>query len=517
MEKEFTRTICKEAVYLDCSCEHTLPDYQGEVKKILSHQARVVPAGKFVSGGEVEYAGSVKFSVTYLDADNKLTCSEFSTDYDEKFAIDGERYIDSSVDARIASYTVRPSGPRKFSAKATLVCRPTVLEKDVLCIAGGAVSDGEVAQKLEREISVKRSMWGRGGEVEISDELGRIADVTVDDIEILAISGEVKVNEARAAVGGVIAIGTVELVAIVSTPDQPAFAIKKSFPFEQFIAIDEAQTDMSATAGGEISSTASTLNVEEDGTVSVGVSAIVEYTARVDSNYPFTVVKDAYLTTAQTENSYTDFAYEHFVANKYAPVSLSAEASLIDAGCEEAHSIVTSAHTVKITELTTHYDRVSIVGEVGFSGVACQINEDGNVGYCNYKFTSPFSESIKLDTPVPEGARVECSLSGASSSVTLDATDVFGKCEASLCISVSADFVERVLSSSEKVGDIADAPNGAVVTVCFPDDGDTLWDIAKRYHTTVRDIAVNNSLTEETVASASSQKGLRGIKKLLVM
>ena len=38
----------------ECHGEHHLPDYLGDMKKVLSSSARVVPAGKFIGGEEVQ-------------------------------------------------------------------------------------------------------------------------------------------------------------------------------------------------------------------------------------------------------------------------------------------------------------------------------------------------------------------------------------------------------------------------------------------------------------------------------
>jgi hypothetical protein len=267
----------------------------------------------------------------------------------------------------------------------------------------------------------------------------------------------------------------------------------------------------------EVLKAEASLAAEDDGAVSVGFVAEVEYTAGIDSNLPLAVVKDAYLTSAETVGSYSDFAYESFLGSKYVPVSLSAECSKMDCGCDGAHSVVSSNHSIRILDTEVCRDHVKISGETTFSGIACQINEEGKLEYCNYKFTSPFAESAKLDVLIPSGATASCVLCGATSSVTFDSTHAFGKCEATIFVSISAPFVERVLTSVEKTEDLAPSFGGANVSVCFPDKEDTLWDIAKRYHTTVRDIAVNNSLTEETVASASSSNGLRGVKKLMIL
>ena len=82
----------------DCesSCEYILPDYLGDVKKLVSSVARVVPSGHFESDAELECAGIVSYDIVYLDSENKLSTASFSSDYD--FSLKkGEDYLDSYV------------------------------------------------------------------------------------------------------------------------------------------------------------------------------------------------------------------------------------------------------------------------------------------------------------------------------------------------------------------------------------------------------------------------------------
>ena len=62
---------CGGRILAECHGEHHLPDYLGDMKKVLSTSARVVPAGKFIGGEEVQFGGAVVFDVWYLDAENR--------------------------------------------------------------------------------------------------------------------------------------------------------------------------------------------------------------------------------------------------------------------------------------------------------------------------------------------------------------------------------------------------------------------------------------------------------------
>ena len=56
----------------------------------------------------------------------------------------------------------------------------------------------------------------------------------------------------------------------------------------------------------------------------------------------------------------------------------------------------------------------------------------------------------------------------------------------------------------------------SVVTVYFPTGSDSLFDIARRYHTTPERIASLNSLTEECVNLSGAPESLGGLKRLII-
>ena len=66
------RRIQKEC---ESGCEYILPDYMGDIKKILMSSARVVPSGKLAGGGNVEASGVVEYEILYADSEGKLTAT----------------------------------------------------------------------------------------------------------------------------------------------------------------------------------------------------------------------------------------------------------------------------------------------------------------------------------------------------------------------------------------------------------------------------------------------------------
>ena len=96
-----------------------LPDYMGDIKRIISIKAVAEPAGGFESDSEIEFSGTVEYKVIYLDCDGAITEASMSSDYEFSVKLpDG--YCNSFDLIEVLSQSVRAAGPRKLSAKAVV-------------------------------------------------------------------------------------------------------------------------------------------------------------------------------------------------------------------------------------------------------------------------------------------------------------------------------------------------------------------------------------------------------------
>ena len=91
-------------------------------------------------------------------------------------------------------------------------------------------------------------------------------------------------------------------------------------------------------------------------------------------------------------------------------------------------------------------------------------------------------------------------VSAHAASGTIDTEKVYASCDLTLEIRTAASSSLRVLSTCNARTDLPFAKDGATVTVYYPDRGETLYSIAKRFHTTVASIAEKNSLSEAVMA-----------------
>ena len=87
--------------------------------------------------------------------------------------------------------------------------------------------------------------------------------------------------------------------------------------------------------------------------------------------------------------------------------------------------------------------------------------------------------------------------------------------EISASVSILADKRQRCLGASYVTDDEYNLDD-SVITVYYPDSTESLFDIAKKFHTSVGAIAESNRLTEAVFASSSQPLTASGVTKLLI-
>ena len=502
---------------VECACEYVLPDYMGDIKKILTSKARVLPGGRFVSDGGVEITGTVEYEVLYADSENKLTAVNASSDYSVVLPTDAESYVGSAADCHVEGFSIRITGPRKMSLKSGVAVSAQVTSSAELEVLGDVFGGEREPQYVSREISVESAKYGKSLEREYAEEAERIGGVMSDEVEIIATGGSVRILETRPTEGGVVIKGVVVIGAIVRTPEQPPFAIRREIPFEETVEIEGALKDMNVIADGIL--TSATFGVSEDGEECViSANAIVEFEAYALENVSVGVVTDAYLKESPTDCKYSDLEYTTLGACQINEVTVSGKLNRASIGCAEARELLVLDGEVKSYNVSHTPGGAEISGEIAISGIACEINVDNSVGYTPIKAVLPFSTNVNYNCQISENSRIECSVSVSSCEGLLDADDLHLKMTLKIksrveSVSTISRLAECVTTADEYPSSESATPSH--ITVYYPTSSDSLFSVAKRFHTTPEKIACDNALAATALATDASDT-LSGIKKLVI-
>lgn len=502
MENNMNKKIQKE---LESSCEYVLPDYLGDVKKVLSSSAKAVPSGKFVADDALETSGIVQYDVIYLDSENKLSGASFSSDYDTTVDVD-ESYLDSYIRTSVSTYSIRLTGPRRISAKANVTLDGIISCNDDISVSGSAF-DGTYSPKLRYEkIRIERMKSTDTLEREYAEEVMKLDGVNADEIEIVTNSAIVRITDAETIDGGVVVRGVISFVSIIRVNSEPPFAITRDIPFEETVEIEGAALGSWALADAYLSSVTSSVN-DSDGGASVVANVIMDISAIELRNEECELTTDAYLCERDTDEEYDNFKYtEHLFSGK-TELSSTIKIPISDCLGEGFSEFLIITAMFRAPEVDSSESDVKIKAEAQFSGIACEINSENESNLVPVKFSAPISFDVNKNCQIADGSALSVKLSPCLVDWNVDVDRLTLKCWTDARIWSSVDRSARRLVSSEVVGETEYKRSLSQIQVYYPEQGEDLYSVAKKFHTTVEAIASCNELSE-AVSSLDTEIGI---------
>ncbi len=512
-EKEYLsgRDIC--ALRCESVGEYVLPDYNGDVKKVLAVKTKVFPAGKFVGDESLEFSGSVGYDVVYVDGENSVTHAEFFTDYDGAVKINSETYMDSNVKTTVSSCSMRLVGPRKLSVKCLLDNDIKISEKRKYDILGDAFDEFE-PELSTKTVSVFAQYFGTGEERVLTEEIINIDGAIADEVEILLTDSEFILDSLDKDDDKVHVKGRIKIILLYRNGDDVPCMVTKEIPIEEFVQMDEVKDLETLEARVEISKLKSTVEPTDDG-VSLGVSISVLPMLFGVKNSDFEIVLDAYLKERGTENEYAEFGYNEHICTASAEEKFEGKLSLDDIGIESKSDIIWSESSARVESCEFENNYVKINGEIRFSAIACQVFEDGSPLYHPVKASLPFVQIVNNSCQIHDNMHINCSVCTTDTKIEIGENDVLLSAVLLAYVTLNAQRRQRCLGASY-ITDEEYVRDESVVTVYYPDSSESLFEIAKKFHTSVSSIAENNRLTQNVFAAYDEPLSSSEIRKLLI-
>ena len=494
----------------ESSCDSVLPDYMGDIKKVLSVSASAIPSGKIVGEDAVVFSGAVYYDVTYSDSEGKLTKLTATSDYEVKQNISSEGYIDSAIEPRVSSVSVRLGGPRKLSARASISCGIRVSSEDDLTPSGDAFSDDAALEVIKNEIKLENISYFAASEREYAEEAEKLLGVLSEDVDVISTSGSVNIFESEPREDGILVRGEIVITSIIKTDEQPPFAIKKSIPFEELVTVEGAEGGESI-ARGYLASVSTGVADDDDG-ARITASAILELYGMVGKNKEVSVMRDAYLPNRDTAGEYSEFSYDELIKMGNLELSVESKISRDACECENMREVLSLCADVKYYEVIKGMTDAKIEGELSFVGVACEINEESTPSYIPLKFSLPFSANVNLGCQIPENSTLECKLCCGRVDTVVDAEMLNLKTKIGVEYHLYSPMSVTRMTSCSFSGEAEYSHKLSEVKVYYPEKSESLFEVAKKFHTTPSKIAADNNLSVET----SLTEGMASIKKLII-
>ena len=512
-EKEYFSSREVRGLRCESVGEYSLPDYNGDVKKVLAVKTKLFPSGKFVGDESLEFSGTVAYDVVYVDAEGGITHAEFTTDYDAAIRINAESYVDSDVSTSVASCNVRLVGPRKFSVKCVLDSDVVISEKRVHRINGDAFMEYE-PEYLSRTARVLSMAFASSEVREFEEEITSLDGAIADEVEILLVDASTSVDSFDKSESVVTVKGDIRVDMLYRNGDNAAVHSVKTIPYSETLDMEEAEGFEHLVPRVEITNLKGVLTPTEDG---VRLSVLASTVAKVSAtkNSSMALVTDAYLKERGTENEYADFNYTEHVCAETCEMRVQASTGLGDVDAEGFEEILYSDAAARIDSCEVEGNEVKLKGEVRFSGIASRANEDSTTSYMPIKFSTLFEENVKLGCQITDDMHIDCHINVSDVMMEIDTNRIDASATLCASVSVKAQRRARCLGASY-ITDEEYTKDACVVTVYYPDSSENLFGIAKKFHTSTRAIAESNHLTEAVFSSTTDCLEGLGVDKLLI-
>ena len=512
-EREYLRA--KEIPSLRCESvgEYSLPDYNGDVKRVLAVKSKVHPSGKFVGEDSVEISGTVAYEVVYLDSENNITHADFTTDYDAAVKINSETYVDSDVTTSVAGCNLRLVGPRKLSVKCSLDSEVCIAERRSYSIEGDAFMEYE-PEILTAGAKVQTPAFAKAESREINEELFTVEGAIVDEVEVLLCDAVFGADEVSVSGEGATVKGSITLSALIKNANGAPQLIRKEVALSEELSLEDAQSLETLRASVEFASLKCAVTPTEDG---VTVSASVLYTPKLSGrkNTSVELVGDAYLKERGSENEYSDFSYTEHLLSESLDRTLEFKKPLSELGLECVGEVVYAEVQPKVERCELSDGVVTVEGEMRFSGIVSCTSEDGAMNYVPLKFSAHFAENVNVNCQMHDNMRANCAINASEPKMYFDENNLYASADATFFLTLNAERRQRCLGASYLTDEEYNRDD-SVVTVYYPEAGESLFSIAKRFHTSVLAIAESNRLSESVFASVSAPLGEHSVKKLII-
>lgn len=490
----------------EISAEYNLPDYLPDINRLLKVSAKITEVSKFLSGDTLEYDGKLKCTLLYATGDGNLRSAEFERDFSGNTGVSGTSGdCDIRFDANIETVSCRLQNPRKLTAKIKLALKSAVYCNMITSpnIVGKLTSEEERALQY-RTHSAIGVVLKKAEEIAtpISEDLELDASLPSID-EIITAELTPYITEFRTADGKISYKGEIATEILYR-------AVKEENENESETAMKFSSFSAKIPISGEIPT-----EIREE-------HPVIKAAAQI-GNLEFRPQQNAFGENRTAELDFDYSVYLEIFCNEETEITTDMYSTEYESTCEEESLSYETALCAKSFNFSTDgnaeredadFDRIVMTtataniektekqgNKLLFCGTAnvCAVLTNGEGIYLSRNFTLP----LRAETEAP---RTACAFSAEAEANVLSAISRLDgdRIQTNLEVLISYTLLEqhtepRIRQISVYKDRPARSEKSPSLTLCYPAFEDTLWDVAKKYSTTVPELMSANGISAENL------------------
>ena len=465
-----TMPVCRKTMSTEVSGDYILPDYQPELRRLLSVSGKAMPPAKYVGGGNVELDGTVEYQILYVGADGGLYSAPLSGEYNLRVPMENLSALDLNEGVCVLascvpeSITARVTAPRKLTLRCRMKCTLGAYGKMPIGerLIGDAAKEGLC--RLRESVQSASLMSCRSEAVSLFEEFSLpFADARVVCADAGTLIDEVSVGKSETTVRG-----EVILKLLFASEDGMMVSESKKLPFEGTMECDELTgEDICASVRGYVSDLA--VRVEENKAM-CDVQLILD--GHMGGNEWVSYTADLYSTERACQTRYATHEVPMFLHAMTANFSQSERMSASEKGIPQGATVI-DVQGQATADSCEQQDGHTIIKGQGRYVFICQ--KDGE--YSAVELTLPWRYECEGGVMPLASYDVCAEVVSCRGRISGDVLEL----DAELCVAGDWMGVQtiRTLESAE-FADEKKKKSGDTV-LCYPAPDDTLWNVAKKY------------------------------------
>ncbi len=478
----YTKQIQALAVN-DCSEDFVLPDYYPEIRRIMGVRCTAAAEGKYVSGDEIEADGDVTYTVLYTDGDGEICQVSETTQYtaglplknigSEGASPDGI-VLDTSADGVVC----RVTAPRKItlSSKVKTNARSTIVQS--VGDYAGYAADGtnEAAQAVVRrkvkEVCSAEIMELRGSSV-VEGEIRQR-----EGMSLVSAYAEICASDVRISGGNVSVKGDAYAVVLLKgSGDGEKYVTAKSrvpvdvtLPIpERFLKDKDGKVSVCAFADVRLVEA----EISDDGLVSWRAEYSID--ADLTRSSVSEMTEDAYIPSSESEEIERAELHLYQCAAAHSG-RITAQVSGKLKNIKPSSDILYSWGEGYIDKAVLSGGRMVLTGRVKIVALA-----DCGGEIVSEEFASPLKYEAECEADVTADDRLWGKYKVRVCDVIprVDGDEAVFSAEAAVSAFIMKEKSEDAVVGISPVGE--SAGDRAVITVYAADEGESQWDVEKKF------------------------------------
>lgn len=492
---------CKSNLQVIFDDDFNVPDMKPDIAKLIKTQGEIKFTDQKISNGKLYVTGHLHFQVLYLsdETSRPIHSLQGQIPFEEIINLNDSCNQDTgNIKYEIEDLSASIINSRKLSLKALV--RLTVLVEDIYDEESAISIDAETdVQSMTKNIEItniavnKKDNYRFRDEVVLPSGKSSISDILYNNVELKNV-------EIRLLTDKFIAKGEFSIY-ILYTGDgegSPMEYFETDLPFSSTIDCNGCTEDMIPNIALDIVGKNLSVKPDSDGEErNIDIEAILELNIKIYDVAQMQILQDIYSPIREITPVYKDATYENLLLRNSNKCRITDRIRIDDNG-PRLLQISYGNGTVKVDEVFPVDGGLQVDGVIDVS--ILYISTDDSQPLQAMRSSLPFSQVIDIKDLKPTSVYDVKANIEQINVMMLDTQEVEVKASIVLNVIVFDKHVESfIVDFKESPLDIAvlqDMP-GMIGYIVKPYD--TLWSIAKRYHTTIEAIMEINDLESDIV------------------